>query len=87
MVKRAKSPMLLLGEFWWTKTEVMRMLNTSYEAADAIFGRAKDVDDRDGINYEPKKVRQKSVLKVTGISFNELERNIKMRLVEQPQEE
>lgn len=87
MVKRVKPPAILLGEFWWTKTEVMRMLNTSYEAADAIYGRARDVDERDGITYEPKKVRQKSVLKVTGISYNELERNIKMRLLEQPQEE
>lgn len=86
-MKREKPLALLLTEFWWAKTDIMRLFDTSWQAAEAIYFRARDVDEREGIVFEPKKARQKSVLKVTGYTYTELERNIKMRLLEQPHSE
>lgn len=68
----------LLQKIYLTKADIQTLFGVSRLAADKIFRYAMAVDDEE-LRFKPwpNRVRQKSVLKVQGISFKELERQIK----------
>lgn len=78
-MKRERKIIELIAEPSWTKTDIMRVFNCAWEAADAIYKRARDADERIGVAFEKNKVRKKSIAKATGYSSDELDQIIKKR--------
>ena len=68
----------LLQKVYLTKADIQSLFGVSRAAAGNIFSAAMEMDDEE-LRFRPwpNRVRQKSVLKVQGISFKELERQIK----------
>lgn len=71
----------LLTEAYLCKSEIKRLLNVSTSVASKVFDLAHrtDLEDlgRPRMFYYGKKVRMKTVLKVTGTDFNLLTKQIK----------
>lgn len=68
----------LLQKVYLTRKDIQNLFGVSRAAGIRIFDAAMAVDDEEmKFRPWPKRVRQKSVLKVQGISFKELERQIK----------
>lgn len=76
-----KSREELLSEAFICKSEIKRLLNVSTSVASKVFTVAHDTDlaelGRPRMFYYGKKVRLKTVLKVMGIDFNLLSKQIK----------
>ena len=76
-MKRIKSRAELLAESYLTKTEISRLLKVPYTVADTLYGRARDADERIGIDYYPTKISMKSLLKVAQLDYSLLAKQIK----------
>ena len=68
----------LLQKVYLTRKDIQNLFGVSRAAGIRIFDAAMAIDDEE-VKFRPwpNRVRQKSVLKVQRISFNELERQIK----------
>lgn len=68
----------LLQKVYLTRKDIQNLFGVSRAAGIRIFDAAMAIDDEE-LKFRPwpNRVRQKSVLKVQRISFNELERQIK----------
>lgn len=68
----------LLQKVYLTRKDIQNLFGVSRAAGIRIFDAAMAIDDEE-LNFRPwpNRVRQKSVLKIQRISFNELERQIK----------
>lgn len=74
----------LLTEAFICKSEIKRLLNVSTSVASKVFDVAHQIDlqelGRSRMFYYGKKVRLKTVMKVMGIDFNLLSKQIKSGL-------
>lgn len=69
----------VLGQSYLTIKDVQRLLGVSWRAAKKAYTLADDLDDEElgRFRIEPRKVRIKSVLHVTGTNYNLLQKQIK----------
>lgn len=78
-MQRTKSREEILTQIYLTKTDIKRLLQISYGSSVRVYKAAEklDIEQLREFRIEPTKVRITSVCKVTGISFNMLEKQIK----------
>lgn len=70
----------LLNEAYLNIDQIKRLMKVSHQTAKAMFDCANEEDNKLPYRVEPKKVRTSSVLKVSGIKREDLEKIIKGEL-------
>ena len=68
----------ILGQVYLTRKDIKDLLKVSYPKAREIYNRAMDIDIRE-LSFHPwdTRVRIQSALKVAGVTFAQLEKQIK----------
>lgn len=66
-----------MNETYLSRTDIKVLLNVSRRVAENIFLQADMLDNETDFRVYPTKVRMQSVLKVTNISWNLLQKQIK----------
>lgn len=68
----------LLRECFLNRSEIQRLYGFSQKKANKVFDMANAFDDDDLKEYriDDRKVRLTTVLKITGVSYKTLERNV-----------
>ena len=64
----------LLSENYLNKKQIARLLSIPVPRARALYEKADEIDSQLRYRIEPNKVRMKTVLKIAGISFEELKK-------------
>lgn len=67
----------ILGQSYLNRTDIQRLLECSRSVANRIFAEADREDARLPFRAYPTKVRLKSVLKVAGLDYGMLQKQIK----------
>lgn len=77
MSQRKKTREEILSQPFLNTTDIAKLLAVSRPKAERIYSAANQIDSELKYRIEPTKVRMTSMLKVTGLNFNILTKQIK----------
>ena len=69
----------LISENYLNIKQTARLLNISIPTARALYAKADGIDSQMEFRVEEKKVRMSSILKVAGLSYDEIKKRAAMR--------
>lgn len=75
MAQRKKSREEIASQFYFTKSDIKKLLCESRTTAEKLFDKASKIDDLLDIRIEDTKVSLDSLCKVMGISHDQLKRH------------